>query len=56
MLLVTTATLLGGLLGQPGMTGEVLFPALLLLASMFFTSLYFTFRDTFSIAPASAQT
>lgn len=56
MLLVTTATLLGGLLGQPGMTGEVLFPALLLLASMFFTSLYFTFRDTFAIAPASAQT
>jgi len=25
-----------------------LFPALLLMASMFFTSLYFTFRDSFA--------
>lgn len=54
ILLVTAATLIGGLLGKPGMTGDILFPALLLLASMFFTSLYFTFRDTFD-ATSSPQ-
>ena len=29
-------------------------PALLLVATMFFTSLYFTFRDTFEPPPAIA--
>jgi hypothetical protein len=33
----------------------LLFPALMLLASMFFTSLYFTYRDSFELeAPAQA--
>jgi len=35
------------LLNQSGLAADLLFPALLLLASMFFSSLYFTFRDTF---------
>jgi hypothetical protein len=46
-------TTLGGLLGQPGLAADLLFPALLLLASMFFTSLYFTFQDTFGPPPTS---
>ncbi|MBE0474169.1 BPSS1780 family membrane protein [Rhodoferax sp.] len=37
----------GPLLGNPTLSGILLFPALLLLASMFFTSLYFTYRDSF---------
>lgn len=53
VLLVTVATLVSALLALPGMTGEILLPALLLLASMFFTSLYFTFRDTFDATSAS---
>ncbi len=44
---VAGVTTLGALLGNPALAGDLLFPALLLLASMFFTSLYFSFRDTF---------
>jgi hypothetical protein len=46
-LMVAGVTSIGALLGKPDLAGDLLFPALLLLASMFFTSLYFTFRDTF---------
>ncbi len=38
---------LSSLLGSPGLAGTLLFPGLMLVASMFFTSLYFTFRDSF---------
>ena len=48
---VALVSTLGGLLGQPSLAGDLLFPALLLLASMFFTSLYFTFEDTFGPPP-----
>ncbi|OIP16153.1 MAG: hypothetical protein AUK51_11355 [Comamonadaceae bacterium CG2_30_59_20] len=41
---------LGTLLGNPALSGVMLFPALMLLASMFFTSLYFTYRDCFEQA------
>ena len=34
--------------------GDFLFPVLLLVASMFFTSLYFTFRDSFEPPPEAA--
>lgn len=34
-------------LGQPDLMGSIMFPAAMLLAAMFFTSLYFTFRDCF---------
>ena len=47
VLVVAGVTAVGAMLNQPGLAGDLLFPALLLLASMFFTSLYFTFRDTF---------
>ena len=46
---------LGGLLGNPGLAGEILFPVMLMLASMFFTSLYFTFCDTFGAPPDEAS-
>lgn len=47
VLLVASISMLGSLLNNPGLAGELLFPALLLMASTFFTSLYFTFRDSF---------
>ena len=47
VLTVVIITTLSALLGSPGLAGDILFPVLLLMASMFFTSLYFTFRDSF---------
>ena len=47
VMLVVIITTLASLLGSPGLAGDILFPMLLLMAAMFFTSLYFTFRDTF---------
>ena len=56
VVLITTLT---ALLGNPELAGDVLFPVLLLLAAMFFTSLYFTFRDTFTppatLTPAAGE-
>lgn len=51
VLAVAGVTTIGTLLGNPELAGDLLFPALLVLASMFFTSLYFTFRDTFDRSP-----
>lgn len=48
MLAVLCVTTLAALLGNPAWAGDLLFPVLMLIASMFFTSLYFTFRDCFS--------
>ena len=53
VLVVIGVTTLAALLGNPGIAGDILFPVLLLLASMFFTSLYFTFRDSFEPPPES---
>jgi hypothetical protein len=39
--------LLGGILGGAGMARAVMMPLALLLAAMFSTSIYFTFRDSF---------
>jgi len=41
---------------DPELAGTLLFPALLLIASMFFTSLYFTYRDTFEAPADSSET
>ena len=49
LLVVVCVTTVASLLGNPGLGGDVLFPVLLLMASMFFTSLYFTFRDSFEV-------
>ena len=48
VLVVVCVTSLAALMSNPNLAGELLFPILLLLASMFFTSLYFTFRDSFN--------
>lgn len=44
--------LLALLLGQPGLLGTIMFPTALLLAAMFFSSIYFSFSDSF-VAPDS---
>jgi hypothetical protein len=54
MLVVISVTTVGALLGNAGLAGDLLFPILLLLLSMFFTSLYFTFRDSFEPPPEAA--
>ena len=41
-------SLLGSLLGNPDLLASLLFAAALTLAAMFFSSFYFTFRDSFS--------
>lgn len=45
------------LLGQPGLMNTLMFPTAMLLAAMFFTSIWFTFSDCFvADAPATPQT
>jgi hypothetical protein len=49
--------LIGGLIGGPSMARAIMMPTALLLAAMFSTSMYFTFRDSFvATAEAEAQT
>ncbi len=55
VLVILGVTLLATLLGNPGLAGDLLFPLLLLVASMFFTSLYFTFRDSFELPAETAS-
>ena len=43
---------LGNSTDNPGLSSMLLFPALMLLASMFFTSLYFSYRDSFELESA----
>lgn len=47
----TVFALLGGLLGGPTMARAVMMPVALLMAAMFSTSIYFTFRDSFVATP-----
>ncbi len=49
VLVILFVSILGTLLDNPAVSGMLLFPALMLLASMFFTSLYFTYRDCFEL-------
>ncbi|MDE2416927.1 MAG: hypothetical protein KGN32_03905 [Burkholderiales bacterium] len=42
---------IAALLGSPDVVGLIMFPASMLLAAMFFTSLYFSFRDSFEDTP-----
>ena len=50
---VLTVTAASAIFGSPSLASVMLFPALLLVAAMFFTSLYFTYRDSFE-APVDA--
>lgn len=54
VMMVLVVTTVASLLGSPGLAGDILFPLLLMTAAMFFTSLYFTFRDTFGPPTAAA--
>ena len=54
VLVVACVSTIAALLGNGSFATDLLFPALLLVATMFFTSLYFTFRDTFEPPPAIA--
>ena len=49
----TVFALLGGMLGGPGMAQAVMMPVALLMAAMFSTSIYFTFRDCFATTTES---
>ena len=49
-------TLIAALLDNPGLAGVAMFPTAMLMVSMFFTSLYFTFRDSFVEEPDDTQT
>lgn len=41
------AIMLTALIGQPELMGNIMFPAAMMLAAMFFSSIWFTFRDSF---------
>ena len=47
--------LLGGVLGGPALAQALMLPAALLLAAMFSSSIYFTFRGSFSEDPAPGE-
>jgi hypothetical protein len=47
--------LVGALLGGPAMARAVMMPLALLIAAMFSTSIYFTFRDSFVATPDAEQ-
>ncbi len=50
------ASLVGALMGSPGLLASILAPLALMLAAMFFSSIYFSFRDNFvTEAPANAD-
>jgi len=44
-------TIIASLLGNPQMAGLMLLPVSMLIAAMFFTSTYFSFRDCFDTGP-----
>jgi hypothetical protein len=49
MLLVLAVTLIATLVGSPALASDLMLPALMVMVSMFFTSLYFSFRDCFEV-------
>lgn len=51
---VMVVSLLAALTGYAALAGNLLFPALMIVVSMFFTSLYFSFRDSFEAAEPAA--
>jgi hypothetical protein len=55
VVMVLGLTALSTLLGSPELAGTLLFPVLMLMASMFFTSLYFTYRDSFEADGPDAE-
>ena len=54
IMVIVCVTTVAALIDSPGLAGDLLFPVLLMMASMFFTSLYFSFRDCFDFTPDDA--
>ena len=54
LLTMVVVTLIAALLGNPVFAGLAMFPVALVMMAMFFTSIYFTFRDSF-VATSSEQ-
>lgn len=48
--------LIGAVLGSPRLLSVLLLPAVLIMAAMFFTSFYFTFRDCFAADAGEGET
>lgn len=48
MLAAITVSLIASLLGNPALAAMLMLPVALLIMAMFFSSLYFTFRDSFT--------
>ena len=53
---VLVVTLVAVVLGNPAFAALAMFPVALLMMAMFFTSLYFTFRDSFDVQPEPSET
>lgn len=51
LLIGVVVTLLAGLLASPAAAAALIMPTALLMAAMFSTSIYFTFRDSFEASP-----
>lgn len=51
MALGMVVTTIAALLGSADVVAALLFPLAMLMAAMFFTSIYFTFRDSFEVPP-----
>ena len=49
---IIVITVISALLGNPAFAALAMFPVALLLMAMFFTSIYFTFRDSFTDSPS----
>ena len=56
MLAMVLVTLVAALLGNPTIAAVALFPVALIMMAMFFTSIYFTFRDSFTDNSTAPQT
>ncbi len=56
MVLVLAITLIATLAGSAALAGDLMLPALMVMVSMFFTSLYFSFRDSFELPSETAET
>ncbi len=56
MIAAVFLALLTTLLGNPMLAPVAMFPVMLVIAAMFFTSVYFTFRDSFTPTPDEAGT
>ena len=54
MLTLLAVTVVAALLGSPAFAGVAMFPIALVMFAMFFTSIYFTFRDSFEATSGDA--